>query len=187
MRRLRSLPIVLVLGILGAAPASGATPIGHWGHTGRYAVDDTTAEPGAVCQYDRGAGSHVLTRVRVPPIAMWGRRDELQQVGYRLLLQQRIGGSWRTVVVGPLRTSLAEKDVGNGVPSSAVTRDPELLPNGSRYRAVLRQLWFDNDDLSVEGRVRVRIDHHERSFDGSQGATCRGQVANVLGIRSLVS
>jgi len=187
MRRLRSLPIALILGILGAAPTTAATPLGHWGHIGHYAIEDTAQAPGAVCRYDSGAGSHDLASIRVGSIAMWGLRNELQQVGYRLLLQQRIDGVWATVVVGPLRTAMAEKDVGNGVAASRVDRDPEQLPNDARYRSVLRLLWFANDDLSVEGRTRVRIDHHERTFDGSQGAACRGQVPTDVGARPIAS
>ena len=187
MRHLRSIPIVLLLGLASAAPMTAATPIGHWGHTGDYAIEDTAADPGAVCRYDSGAGSHFLRSIRARPIAMWGLRDELQQVGYRLLLQQRIDGGWKTVVVGPLRTSMAEKDVGNGLTGSTVIRDPKRLPNGGRYRAVLRLLWFANDDLSVEGSVRVRIDHHERSFDGSSRATCRGQIPTGVGARAIPS
>ena len=99
----------------------------------------------------------------------------------------RSNGVWATVVVGPLRTAMAEKDVGNGVAASRVDRDPEQLPNDARYRSVLRLLWFANDDLSVEGRARVRIDHHERTFDGSQGAACRGQVPTDVGARPIAS
>jgi hypothetical protein len=187
MWRLRSIPIALLLGVVSAAPMTAATPIGHWGHVGHYAIDDTAADPGAACRYDSAAGSHFLGSIRVGPIAMWGLRNELQQVGYRLMLQQRIGGAWTTVAVGPLRTAMAEKDVGNGVAGSTVNRDPERLPNGAHYRAVLRLLWFANDDLSVEGRVRVRIDHHRRSFDASQGAACRGQVPTGAGARQIAS
>ena len=105
MRRLASVPIAMLLGVVSATSMIAATPIGHSGHIGRYTIEDSVADPGAVCRYDSGAGSHYLRRVRVGPIAMWGLRTTLQQVGYRLLLQQRIGGSWTTVVVGPLQTA----------------------------------------------------------------------------------
>ena len=181
MRRSRSIAVSLLLVAAVTAPAAAATPIGHSGHVGAYAVVDTGAHPGARCRYDAGAGSFYLASIRGPIVAMYGLRDELQEVGYRLLLQQHRPAGWRTVASGPMHTAHVEKDVGNGVAPSRVVRDPARHPNDARYRGVLKLIWFSNDDGSAEGRLRLRIDHHRRSFDGSQGAACKGQVPTGIG------
>jgi hypothetical protein len=179
----RSLPITLALALLAALPAAAhaATPIASWGLVGQYAITDTNGAPGARCRYDSGAGSHYLGSIRSRVIAMWGNHSQLQTVGYRLLLQQRRPQGWVTVQVGPLKTALAEQDVGNGVAASKVVRDPGIAPNDARYRAALRLLWFNPRGGAVEGRVLVRIDHHRRTFDGSVRAQCRGRVPTGIG------
>jgi hypothetical protein len=179
----RSLPLTLAMALLAVIPttALAETPIGSWGMVGDYAVTDTPAQPGARCAYNSGAGSHYLWFIRARSIAMWGNHSELQEVGYRILLQQRKPAGWDTVQTGPLKIALAEQDTPNGVASSRVVRDPDIAPNDARYRAVLRLVWFDPRSGDVEGRLLLRIDHHRRSFDDSVGARCRGQLPTGIG------
>ena len=181
MRQTRFISLAFALMATVVAPAAAVTPIGESGTTGAYAIVDTSGSPQARCGYDSGAGSHYLGWIRSRSFAMYGLRDELQQVGYRILLQRRKPAGWKTVAAGPLRTAMADKDVGTGVAASKVLRDPATQPNDARYRAVLRLLWFDTWDDSVEGRLLLRVDHHRRSFNGSQGRACRGQVSTGIG------
>jgi hypothetical protein len=175
MSRLRSIVLAAGCALLvagPAGPAEAATPIRQSGHVGRYAIQDTAAHPGAACEY-AADGSRALRSVRIDGVALYGLRNELQKAGYRLILQRRTAAGWRTVASGRVRTTLVEKGVGNGAPASRVALDPADARRG-RYRVVVRLLWFSNADLSVEGRLLLRLDHLQRPPYGPTAAWCPG-------------
>lgn len=168
--------VTLAMTMVAPGGALAAHPIGRTGTPGQWAMTDRAAEPGAKCSYDGGGtlGSIYLTSIKMRHgVQLRGRHTQLRSVGYRPILQHRVGGTWVTAAKGTLLTGQASLAHWASLPKSSVkvpvTSDP------GRFRLVLRLIWY-RADASIEGTRRVVIDDYVRR-SGGVGSSCAGVIA----------
>jgi hypothetical protein len=156
------------------ASASAFDVIRSHGTTAPWEANDDAVTPFARCRYEGAAGTFVLRKVRGREIGVLGTQSPPQSVAYRLLLQQRTLDGWKTTQRGELISGVTGA-LGAVLPASGIRRDPNVSPNSARYRLAFKIYWFD-DTAQVVGFVFASATHHRRSYDGSDGHSCRGRV-----------
>jgi hypothetical protein len=177
-RGVRRLAIVVGVATLTLSTSSGvgaAYKIDQTGSVGASSVTDTVGSPGARCIYDGAAGTLYLQRVRSRAPTIYGMVAQDRSVGYRAWLQYRQGGSWHTAQKGPLISGVADSSHPADLPDSTIVRNPDVAPNGVKYRTVLKLIWWDAH-ANIVGTVKWVIEHHRHGYDGSVGPYCRGRV-----------
>lgn len=183
VRRSRGLWLVstiLVLALAGEGGALAAHEVSHTGTIGAWSITDTAGSPGVRCVYEGAAGSWYLQKVKVPAPTIYGTSSHLRSVGYRLLLQYKTASGWVTSQKGPLISGPASTSTAATLTGSNIVRNPGLSPNGRKYRVELKLIWY-RANASVQGIAYVLVDHLRRGYDGSVGATCKGQVPTGIG------
>jgi hypothetical protein len=178
---------VVLLAILAASFAEGTTlaavQIGQKGDPGsHWSVADTSANPGAVCDYAGGGamGSTYLTHIKVPVGPdVFGKTSALTSVGYMIRLQHYESGHWVTLKKshGKLWSSPASDTTAAMLPGSGVTIPiATQSTNPSRYRVFLRLTWYTST-AQVDGTRDILIQHY-KAHSGATAASCKGRLIN---------
>jgi hypothetical protein len=166
--------VAIIMSVFLTASASAFDVIRSHGTTAPWEANDDAVAPFARCRYEGAAGTFFLRKVRGREIGVLGTESPPQSVAYRLLLQQRTLDGWKTTQRGELISGVTGS-LGAVLPASRIRRDPNVSPNSARYRLAFKIYWFD-DTAQVTGFVVASATHHRRSYDGSDGHSCRGRV-----------
>ncbi len=171
---------VAVAVLVGAQPVSADTEIGHVGVVGAHSLRDTSASPGATCNYiyksQHPAGKLVEIVVRPPRMrAVDGRAT--QTVGWKFTVQRRvayIGGAsdWVARYTSPEMTAVTDPDHDAAFSSASVSVSVGYYAVGGiyQYRVLVAMLWHEPGG-AIEGKARHRVDYYRMVLETGQTTT----------------
>ncbi len=175
---------VTTLAIAALALPSGAAladhQVSHTGSPGTWTLKDSASNPAADCSYDGGgtAGGTYLTGIRLRnPVKIKGTSASVRSVGYRPIIQHKIGHAWVTVRKGALISGGATSAHAATLPGGLTTFGPKDQPKRP-FRLALRLIWY-RADASVQGTRTILVDYHAKR-DGGVANRCAGFVSDVV-------
>lgn len=164
--------------VISGGSALGAHQLSVTGSPGSWVLPDTAGNPAARCSYVGGgvAGGTYLTGIRLRnDVELWGTGPDLQSVGFRPIIQHKVGGIWKNVKKGTLVTGNASGAssvvLSGGLTTFGVTTQPK-----QPFRLVLKLIWYTGS-ASDAGTRMVLVDSYVRR-DGGVGGKCAGFVSD---------
>jgi hypothetical protein len=156
--------LVCLVGGAGAVAAGTET-----GDPGRYEIVDSEDTPGVRCLYRE---DFVVERVRVRAPRLYARDVspgvDHQLVGWRIVVKRADmdGGPWRRAARSSIATAVARDDAP--APLDRRTLRFEGDPT-SRYRVVIRMLWYEAPNGALEGSENARVGWYTGAAYGPSG------------------
>jgi hypothetical protein len=157
--------------------------VAHSGVNGHYSFVDTSATPGARCDYEGAAGHGFFKGMKVkPPTVFWpnqdsGNTNEHGTVGWKIKIQHWNGVKWTTANISTETTAIAHENTSAPFVAKTVHHGP---PDSHRYRAQVVLTWY-TPGMSVLGQAKVILDWYNQTDPGITVTSCKGVVCHVCG------
>jgi hypothetical protein len=178
---------IVATAVAGVALVAGEAvawhTVAHSGVNGHYSFVDTSASPGARCDYEGAAGHGYFNNMRVkPPTVFWpnqdsGNPDEHGTVGWKFKIQHWNGVKWTTANISTESTAVAHENTSAAFFAKHVQHGP---PDNHRYRAQVVLTWY-TPAMAVLGQAKVVLDWYNQTDPGVTVTSCKGVVCHVCG------